>query len=163
MNEIFAEVTAERDIYDELHNKYQLLKPLRIGAWIRRFMDRCKKDCQVKETGSIKTKEIKGQQLWWIRRVQKGAERDPHFRADQLQLNLHPNGEHVLDCRGRIVGQYPIYLPDSHSFTAKMVFQDHLSTIHGGIGITMSKVGERFWIPRLRRLAKTIVISHGCE
>ena len=157
VKEIFAIATTERDIYDELLDKYQLHKLLRIGAWIRRFMDRCKKDCHVKQTGPIKTKEIKEQQLWWIRRVQNEAERDPHFRADQLQLNLQPNCEQVLECRGRIVGQYPIYLPDSHPFTAKVVFQDHLSTIHGGIGITMSKVRERFWIPRLRRLAKKII------
>ena len=153
VKEIFAIATTERDIYDELLDKYQLHKLLRIGAWIRRFMDRCKKDCQVKETGPIKTKEIKEQQLWWIRRVQKQAERDPHFRADQQQLNLQPNCEQIFECMGRIVGQYPTYLPDSHSFTAKVVFQDHLSTIHGGIGITMSKVRERFWIPRLGRLA----------
>ena len=41
-------------------------------------------------------------------------------------------------------------------FTIKLVFQANLSTLHGGVGLTMAKVREKFWVPRLRRLAKKI-------
>jgi hypothetical protein len=79
--------------------------------------------------------------------VQREAEGDLHFRTDQIQLNLQPNDDQILECRGRIIDEYPIYLPDSHPFTAKVVFQAHMATIHGGIGITMAKVRERYWVP----------------
>ena len=78
-------------------------------------------------------------------------------------MNLQHNDQQVLECRGRVMGEYPIYLPDDHPYTMKLVFQAHLSTLHGGVGITMAKV-ERYWIPRLRRLVKKMRGScNGCK
>ena len=40
----------------------------------------------------------------------------------------------------------------------------HLATLHGGVGLTMTTIRERYWVPRLRRLAKRIVRScYGCR
>ena len=40
----------------------------------------------------------------------------------------------------------------------------HLATLHGGVGLTMTTVRERYWVSRLRRLAKRIVRScYGCR
>ena len=62
------------------------------------------------------------------------------------------------------MGEYPIYLPDDHPFTAKLVFNAHLLTLHGGVGLTMAKVREKYWVPRLRRLVKKLRGScHGCK
>ena len=58
---------------------------------------------------------------------------------------------------GRSQGEHPIYLPDSNSFTAEIVKQAHETTLHGGVSMTLAKVRERFWVPRLRRLAKKVV------
>ena len=127
-------------------------------------LDELKKDSRERGIGPIKTSEIKQQQLWWTQRVQKEAKGNPHFQTDQIQLNLQSNDEQVLECRGRIVGEYPIYLPESHPFTAKVVFQAHLSTIHGGIGLTMTKVRELYWVPCLRHLTRKIVKRcYGCK
>jgi hypothetical protein len=104
VKEILAAATTEQDIFDELLDKYQLSKILRIGAWIYRFISNCRKDGREREVGPIKTSEIKQQQLWWILRVQREAEGDLHFRTDQIQLNLQPNDDQVLECRGRIIG-----------------------------------------------------------
>ena len=79
----------------------------------------------------------------------KWAQQQANFQADKLQLNLQDNDQQVLECRGRIMGEYPIYLPDNHPFTAKLVFNAHLSTLHGGVGLTMAKVREKYWVPRL--------------
>ena len=117
-----------------------------------------------KDVGPIKTSEIKQQHLWWTQWVQKEAKGNPHFQTDQIRLNLQSNDEQVLECRGRIIDEYPIYLPDSHPFTAKVVFQAHLSTIHGGIGLTMTKVRERYRVPCLCRLTKKIMKRcYGCK
>ena len=56
--------------------------------------------------------------------------------------------EGVLQCRGRIEGQYPIYLPDSTPYTKTLVHQAHMDTLHGGVALTMAKLREQYWIPR---------------
>ena len=84
--------------------------------------------------------EIEQLELWWIKQAQNAAQHNSQFQADELQLNLQLNGRQVLECRGRIIKEYPIYLPDNHPFTQKLVFQAHLATLHGGVGLTMAKV-----------------------
>ena len=39
-----------------------------------------------------------------------------------------------------------------------------MTTLHGGIGLTMAKVREKYWVPRLRKLAKKILRKcWGCK
>lgn len=42
------------------------------------------------------------------------------------------------------MGEHPIYLPDDDPFTAKVVFKALLSTLHGGVGLTMAKAHEKY-------------------
>ena len=99
-----------------------------------------------------------------MKRAQHSAVQNPNFQTHQLQLNLQLNSQQVYECRGRILDEYPVYLPDDHPFTTKLVFQAHLSTIHGGVGLTMAKLRERFRVPRLRRLVKKLRGScNGCK
>ena len=162
--EILKTAQAKQDVFDQLLDKHPLAKVLRIGAWTCRFVYNCKNQSRDREVGHIRTWEIKQQQLWWIRRAQETAIGDSHFQADHLRLNLQPNAEQVLECKGRIIGEYPIYLPDAHPFTAQVVRQAHISTLQGGIPITMAKVRERYWVPRLTRLVKKMRKScHGCK
>ncbi len=74
-----------------------------------------------------------------------------------MQLNLQPNQSGLLECRGRVQGHYPIYLPETEIYTEKFVQQAHKETLHGGVGLTMAKVREKHWVPRLRRLAKRLI------
>ena len=99
-----------------------------------------------------------------MKRVQARATADGRYQEDVLQLNLQPNRDGVLECRGRIQGHYPIFLPDGQCYTKKFVAQAHLATLHGGVGSTMAKVREYYWVTRLRRLTKKIVKScQGCR
>ena len=104
------------------------------------------------------------QKAWWIKRVQGDAAAKKHYQEDRLQLNLQPNDQQILECRGRIQGEYPVYLPDTHLYTKKFVQQEHLRTLHGGVGLTMTSVRKHHWVPRLRRLAKqSIRACNGCR
>ena len=59
---------------------------------------------------------------------------------------------------------YPIFLPDESVFTQTFVRHAHERTLHGGLGLTMAEVRERFWVPRLRKLTKKIIKScWGCK
>ena len=87
-----------------------------------------------------------------------------NYENDRLQLNLQLNDQQLLECRGRIQGIYPVYLPDTAVYTEKFVEEAHESTLHGGTQLTMAKVRERHWVPRLRRVVKRIVKKcPGCK
>ena len=115
-------------------------------------------------TGPLTTEETNKANVFWVTRVQTRAPLAKYYQEDQLQLNLQPNSEGVLECRGRIQGHYPVYVPDSQRYTEKFVTQAHLATFHGGVVSTIAKVREQYWVPRLRRLTKRVVKNcHGCR
>ncbi len=140
-------------------------KTLRVCAWINRFVTNCRRGKRERETGPLTTREIKLQESWWIKKTQQQATsaNSGQFQRDQVQLNLQMDEEGILQCRGRIEGQYPIYLPDSAPYTKALVHQAHMDTLHGGVALTMAKLREQYWIPRLRRLVKGVRSScYGC-
>ena len=86
------------------------------------------------------------------------------MEKERLRLNLQKNQDGVLECRGRLQGIYPIYVPDSTVFAEKLVQHAHLATLHGGVSLTMAKVRDQHWIPRLRRLVKKVIKQcYGCK
>ena len=46
----------------------------------------------------------------------------------------------------------------------KLVMHADLQTLQGGVSLTMAKIREKYWIPRLRRLTKRVISEcHGCK
>ncbi len=156
VKEIFKAAIIKEDILDQLLNKYPLPKVLRIGAWVRRFIVNSRRRRAGRKIGPINSREVQQQREWWIQRVQDAVKDDARFLADRERLNLQENDLGILECRGRIIGEYPIYIPDLHPFSSSLVRESHLTTLHGGVGMTMPKVRERYWVTRLRRLVKKI-------
>ncbi len=110
--------------------------------------------------GPLTTAELDKQRIFWIKRAQTNCD----IEEDRMRLNLQINAEGLLECRGRIQGQYPLYLPDTHPFTAKIVEDAHLRTLHGGVRMTMAHVRECYWVPRLRQLTRKVVKRcFGCR
>ena len=68
------------------------------------------------------------------------------FQSDYLSLNLQENHQGILERRGRNQGVYPVYLPDKELFSEKLVAHAHKTALHGGVGLTMVKVRERYWV-----------------
>ena len=88
----------------------------------------------------------------------------PNYPQIQSSLNLQLSKDGLLECRGRIQGKYPIYLPEDAIFTKKLVRRVHCETLHGGVGLTMAAVRENYWVPRLRRLVKKVTKEcWGCK
>ena len=151
------------DVFEELLGKFPLRKVLRICAWINRFVKSCRVSSDNRKTGPLTSGEVEDSEIWWIKRTQKEAKKDPEFEDIQLQLNIQSNESGVLECRGRIEGDYPMYLPRESIFTKKVIERAHLATLHGGVAMTMAKVRERFWVPKLRRLVKQVrKACYGC-
>ena len=81
-----------------------------------------------------------------------------------MALNLQPNQEGLLECQGRIQGEYPVYIPETSILGLRLVEEAHKETLHGGVGLTMARVYARYWIPKLRQLMKKVRKScHGCK
>ena len=71
-------------------------------------------------------------------------------------LNLQRITNDMYECRGRIQGDFPIYIPNDSLLAEKIVQEAHIRTIHGGLGLTMGEVRKYYWVPKLRGLAKKI-------
>ena len=157
--ELFKVAVDDTDRLYVVLEKFELSKAMNICAWISRCVHNLRHPDQ-KVRGPLTTEEIKKQHQFWVKRAQQSCE----FEDDRLRLNLQPNSEGILECRGRIQGLYPVYLPEKHLYTQKLVHREHLRTLHGGVGLTMTSVRSNHWIPRLRKLAKrTIRACHGCH
>ena len=172
--ESLAEAKAKRDLLsvavaaadelDDLLEKPSQWRTIRVTAWILRYIQNSRAKKAKRLGGPLTADETKKAVLFWEKRVQVRATADGRYKDDLLQLNLQPNCDGVLECRGRVQGHYPIYLPDGQRYTEKLMAQAHLATLHGGVGSTMAKVREYYWVARLRRLTKKIVKScHGCR
>ena len=97
--------------------------------------------------GPLTTEEIESANVKWIKKIQDQHCTGEKFQNDIKKLNLQKDTRGIYICKGRIQGEYPIYLPT-----------------YGGVGITMTKVRELYWVPRLRQLAKQIRRScYGCK
>ena len=149
----------EPDGFSELLERRSYWTVLRTCAWIARFLyNNARRKSEVKKSGPLTTEEIEAQKEFWEKRTQRHGEASDKYEADRMQLNLQPNQSGLLECRGRVQGHYPIYFPDSEICTEKFVQQAHKETLHGGVpGLTMAKVREKHWVPRLRRLAKRLI------
>ena len=162
--EVFALAVTGNDTFDELLGKFELWKTLRIGAWVARFVSNAKAHDGEKTVGPITSEEIQKQLAFWVKRVQGRNEATNTFHDDRLRLNLQRNNDGVYECRGRLQGHYPTYLPDQDVFTEKLVMDAHIRTLHGGVGLTMTKLREVYWIPRLRRLVRKVNKKcNGCK
>ncbi|CAB4008477.1 Hypothetical predicted protein [Paramuricea clavata] len=150
IKEIFKAAHIEEDIMDLLLDKYPLPKVLRIGAWVRRFILNCKRQPAEREKGPINSREVQQQREWWIRRAQDAVKHDARYLADRERLNLQENNLGILECRGRIIGEYPIYIPDFHPFASSLVREAHLSTLHGGVSTTMAKCCSSSYVTHKR-------------
>ena len=109
-------------------------------AWVNRLINNKKGNQKVK--GPLSTSEIPEQINFMIKRAQRDVDETSQFKNDCQRLNLVKNEEGIYECRGRIQGVYPLYLPFRHPISEKLVENAHLQTLHGGVSLTMSKIRD---------------------
>ena len=155
-----VEIDEENEI-DKLLRKFQLQKAVRVCAWIRKFVhSSLLSQGRPRIKGPLTTEETSQQRLFWERQAQTGCE----VEKDRVALSLQLNQNGLLECRGRLQGDYPVYLSDTSLFARRVVEDAHLVTLHGGVGLTMAKVRSPHWIPRLRKLVKKVrATCYGCK
>ena len=158
--EIFATATETKDGLDEVLERNSSWKTVRVTTWMRRFLNNCKQKKLNRLVGPLTTSETDKELRWWVQRAQESSSGTERLEEDKLTLNLQKNSDGLYECRGRIQGNYPIYLPPSAVLSEKLVQDAHMLTLHGGVGLTMAFIRRDYWIPRLRQLTKKVI--NGC-
>ena len=78
-------------------------------------------------------------------------------RLPTSSTDIVQNNEGILVCKGRISGEYPVFLPNTHKFSEIVIKNAHLKTTHGLVSLTMGEVRKTYWIERLRSGIKSII------
>ena len=155
-------VEREADTIDVLLKGKTWWTTVRVLAWMKRFINNSKNSQRVRDP--LTTPEIQDQISFTIKRAQRDVEETSQFKNDCQRLNLVKNEEDLYECRGRIHGVYPVYLPFRHIISEKLAENAHMQTLHGGLSLTMSKVRDNYWITKLRSITKRVLAKcSGCK
>ncbi len=142
------------DDLDDLLAKYPLWKTLKVCAWLMRFVRNARNPKENRTLGPITAQEIEEQKQFWVRRVQN---RNPEpVDEDRLKLNLQPNKDGVLECRGRLQGHYLVYIPDTSVYAEKPI--EHA---HKVIGVDYA--GPLMYRAKNKKERKAFVLLYTCS
>ena len=97
--------------------------------------------------GLLTTEEVEKANNYLMTKAQEGVDMNSR-EAQKLGLTLFNDG--IIRCIGRIQGEEPIFIPRESIYTTKLGEEKHKEVGHKGVNITMAKVRERYWVPRLR-------------
>ncbi|CAC5412913.1 unnamed protein product [Mytilus coruscus] len=149
-----------------------LIRLLRITAWVQRFIRKQKKDTI---SGSLTAKEIEDAKFMWIVQIQR-----KHFAKEihditknkssniisQLGLTIDNSG--LIRCVGRIEhadisenAKRPILLPKKESFTKLLIYNYHRNLLHVGVAQTLSQIRQKYWIPQGRSTVRHVLRTCG--
>ncbi|XP_035206721.1 uncharacterized protein LOC118181656 [Stegodyphus dumicola] len=148
-----------------------LEKLLRVTAWVKRFVAKLRK--RACEEGPLTVLEIQEAEEYGIKQVQRAnyfsdiqqLERNNLITPDSKLYSLAPylDSRGILRVRGRLEQseliddeKHPIILPKT-KFTELVIFSEHIKVFHSGVMATLSKVRNKFWIPKGRKVVKKVI------
>ena len=106
VRKVMAVAVDEEDEVEGILRKFHLRKAVRVCAWMRRFAHNALRSRgKTRIEGPLTTQETNQVRLHWERQAQKSGE----VEKDRVVLNLQLNQEGLLECRGRLQGDYPVY------------------------------------------------------
>ena len=101
------------------------------------------------------TEEVQAAEKFWIIQGQATVPR--------TDVGLKKDEEGILRCVGRVPHYHPVFLPRNSKLASLIVQQVHEQMLRGGVSITMCRMREKYWIPKLRSLAKTVIRNYKCS
>ena len=123
-------IPSKPDELDKVLEKHSYWRTMRVTAFVQRFISNCRKSRDARLLGPLTTEEIETAELFWIKREQQRFLGSAKFEKDQGMLNLQVDGRGVYVCRGRIQGEYPIYLPSECILSEKLIKRAWGSWVH---------------------------------
>lgn len=150
---------------------------IRITAWVIRFANNAKKNA-IRSSGPLTAEEYLTAESHWIRHEQRQhlteemdcpVEGGKMFIPKKSKLfGLNPFiQDGILRGKGRLEKSNlpydsinPIILSAESRLTYLIVRSAHIATMHGGTQLTMHYVRQKYWVPAMRRLTRSII--HQC-
>ena len=75
-----------------------------------------------RQSGFLTTKEIDSSKIIWVKTIQAKIQDTPQFKDDAVKLILQLDEIHIIYIyKGRITGDYLIYIPSNTSMSEKLV------------------------------------------
>lgn len=165
----------------ELLEQYSSVTKLyRVTAWVMRFIKNCRGKT-AKCIDPLTADEILDAEYLWLKQVQQthfseelGCLEDatnpkPLPKGSKL-IGLRPfkdGKDGLLRCNGRLDNSAlpydavkPIVLSSGSRLTKLIIESAHKRMLHGGTQATMQYVRNKFWIPKMRSITRTII--HRC-
>jgi len=128
VQKVLGVAVNEKTEIEEVLHRFQLQKAVRICAWMRRFAHNSLRNLGTPRIlGPLTTEETNSQQLFWEKQAQKNCD----IEQDRVVLNLQPNQDGLLECWGRIQGEYQVYIPETSMLGPRLVEEAHQETLHG--------------------------------
>jgi len=147
--QLLAKEEEKNLIVDQLLHEYaSYVKFLRVTAFVRRFIDNCKK--KEKRKGPLQTEEFQVAEKFWITQAEAS-------QAVKSDVNLKKCEDGILRCVGQVPGYHPVFLPRDCKLASLMLQEVHKQMLHGEVSTTMCRIREKFWIPKLRTLTKKVI------
>lgn len=156
----------------DLSKNSELNKPLRITAWIQRFVHNAQKT--EKRTGELCTEEIQQAEKYWIKLTQSmsfSKEMDNLLKNTGVDkqskiITLRPFLDDVglLRVGGRLQEanwsysqKHPYILPGNDTFSELLIRRAHKDVMHSGLQATLNQLRETYWILKGRQMTKRCV------
>ena len=147
----------------EIERYSSLTRLLRVTAYVLRFINNCRKHAE-KKVGELEAEEIQRSETFWVILTQKEFKSERKFEQVSKQLRIYEDHKGVLRAQGRLEKAklhinriFPIVLPDRGHFIELLVRDAHFKVMHGGVNDTMAFLRERFWVLRLRQIARRLL------
>ena len=137
---------AVKDWAEGVLNKFTYWKLLRITAYLNRFIDGCRKSRRVGPIFKSKTMEAEAK---WIQITQQTWDMKTDLRLAKDEDGLTRFNERIQDYTS-------IFIPKESALARRIIEHYHVQTLRGGVAATMNKVRQKYWVPRLRSLVKSV-------
>ena len=163
---------------DDVTQQFSNLKKLtRVIAYCQRFINNCRTTKANRQTSTLSTQEL-DQALNCCIKIAQRIEFELEFKelstnqevaANSSLKTLHPfiDKEGLIRVGGRLQHStlpyqtiHQMILPSNHHLSKLIVSAEHIRILHAGPQLLIASLREKFWIPRIRNMVKTVL--HKC-
>ena len=130
-------------------------KTRRVTEWCLRFCYNALQQVHShsRKSGPLKVTELEEANTHWVKREQKVVNINS---KDAQQLRLTKCDDGIIRCVGRFSKDQPIFLPREFLYSHKVCVKAYKRVGHKSVNFVMGEVRNKYWILRLRTLAKSV-------
>jgi hypothetical protein len=151
----------------------QMNRLIRVIAYCRRFINNCRHSKANRQIATLTTQDLDQaltccvkmvQQISYVQEIKDLMKRQEVATTSSLKT-LHPfiDREGLLQVGGRpqqsnfsYQAIHQMILPANHRFTKLVVSAEHIRLHHAGPQLLTASLREKYWIPRIRNLVKSV-------